>query len=105
MFEVVVMAADQKSLVAAIDKLKPDLVVADLSLSVSGGNITRFLKQRYSGILLIILSLHDDGMVVEECLAEGAAGFVLKRTAAVDLIPAVREVLRGRLYVSPDAMD
>jgi DNA-binding NarL/FixJ family response regulator len=104
MFEVVVMASDEKSLVAAIDKLKPDLVVADLSLSVSSeGNIARFLKKRYNDVLFIILSIHDDSTVVEECLAAGAAGFVLKRTAAMDMIPAVREVLQGRTFVSRSA--
>jgi DNA-binding NarL/FixJ family response regulator len=101
MFEVVVMAADEKSLVAAIDKLKPDLVIADLSLGVSSeGNIARFLKKRYPELLFIILSIHDDSTVVEECLAAGTAGFVLKRKAAMDMIPAVREVLRGRKFIS-----
>ena len=104
MFEVVVMAADEKSLVAAIDKLMPDIVVADLSLSVSSeGNIARFLKKRYPDLLFIILSIHDDSTVVEECLAAGTAGFVLKRTAAMDMIPAVREVLQGRKFVSQSA--
>ncbi len=102
MFEVVIMAADEKSLIAAIDKLKPDIVVVDLSLPVSTeGNIVRFLKKRYPDLPLIILSVHDDSTVVEECLAAGAAGFVLKRAATMDMLPAVKEVLRGRRFVSP----
>jgi DNA-binding NarL/FixJ family response regulator len=45
--------------------------------------------------------VHDEKTVVDECLSAGARGFVLKRTAVNDLIPAVEAVLRGGTYVSP----
>jgi two-component system response regulator DegU len=50
---------------------------------------------------LIVLSVHDEPTVVDQMLSAGVTGFVLKRAAATDLIPAVREVLQGRTYVSP----
>jgi len=50
---------------------------------------------------VIALSVHDVQTVVDACLAAGAKGFVLKRTAVDDLIPAVEAVLRGDIYVSP----
>ncbi|MFQ5960680.1 MAG: response regulator transcription factor [Candidatus Methylomirabilales bacterium] len=102
MFEAVVMVADEQSLLEAAEKLKPDLVVVDLSMPVSEEvNVARRLKTRYPELKLIILSVHDEPTVVKETLATGALGFVLKRSAATDLIPAVEEVRQGRTYVSP----
>jgi len=102
MFETVVMVADENSLLEAADKLKPNLAVVDLSMPVSEGpNVARRIKQQHPNLKTIILSVHDEPTVVNEALAAGASGFVLKRAAATDLIPAVREVLQGRPYISP----
>jgi DNA-binding NarL/FixJ family response regulator len=103
LFTAVVMVADEASLFAAISKMTPDVVVVDLSLPVAGGcNIMRQLSSRYSGLKIIVLSVHDEPAAVQASLAADVAGFVLKRTAALDLVEAVKEVLEGRTYVSPD---
>lgn len=104
MFQTVVMVADEPSLLETIEKLNPDLVIVDLSMPVSEEvNVARRLKARHPELKVIILSVHDEPAVVKETLATGALGFVLKRSAATDLIPAVREVRQGRTYVSPAA--
>jgi two-component system secretion response regulator SsrB len=96
------MVADKNSLFEAAEKLKPDLAVVDLSLSGNGGiNMVSQIKRRFPDLKLIILSVHDEPTVVNEVMAAGAAGFVLKRSAANDLILAVEEVLQGGTYVSP----
>jgi len=101
-FEVVVMVADEKSLLDSLQKVLPDLVVVDLSMpSNEESNVARRIKQTAPEMKIIILSVHDEQSVVDDCLSAGAAGFVLKRTATNDLIPAVWKVLRGRTYVSP----
>ena len=48
----------------------------------------------------IILSVHDEQTVVDECLAAGAKGFVLKRSASDDLLPAIKAVMQGGTYIS-----
>lgn len=102
MFEKVFMVADETSLIEAVDKLKPDLIVADLSLPVMKEiNIARRLTKAFPEIKLIILSVHDERTAVGECLEAGAVGFVLKRTAVNDLIPAVEAVMDSATYVSP----
>ena len=104
MFQTVVMVADEPSLLETVEQLKPDLVIVDLSMPVSEEiNVARRLKTRYPELKVIILSVHDEHTVVKEVLAAGALGFVLKRSAATDLIPAVQEVRQGRTYVSPAA--
>ena len=101
-FNVVIMVADEKSLLDSLDKVSPDLVVVDLSLPITEEiNVARRIKKHNPDTKIVILSVHDEQTAVDECIAAGAAGFVLKRTAANDLIPAIWEVLKGRTYVSP----
>ena len=101
-FDVVVMVADEKSLLDSLEKVSPDIVVVDLSLPITQEiNVARRIRKRNPEMKVIILSVHDEQTVVDECISAGAAGFVLKRTATNDLIPAVFEVLKGRTYVSP----
>lgn len=102
MFETVVMVADKASLFDTAEKINPDLAVVDLSLPVSSEiNIARQLKDRYPDLKIIILSVHDEETVVSEIMNVGVSGFVLKRSAASDLFPAVDKVLGGKTFVSP----
>jgi DNA-binding NarL/FixJ family response regulator len=101
--ESVLMVADEVSLMQAVERTIPDLVVADLSFPVSGAkNIVRLIVKHHPDIRVIIMSVHDERTVVNEVMNAGADGFVLKRRASIDLIPAINEVFQGRRYVSPD---
>ena len=103
-FESVVMVADENSLLQTAEKLRPDLVVVDVSLPTTGSkNVVAVLRERYPELRLIALSIHDESVAVERLLASGASAFVLKRCATTDLVPALEEVSAGRVYVSPDA--
>ena len=101
-FTATVMVADEASLLEAVPRIEPDLVVVDLSLPTSGGvNVVPSLLRRYPGLRVVVLSVHDEQVALSQALGAGAAGFVLKRTAAIDLPAAVDAVLRGETYVSP----
>jgi DNA-binding NarL/FixJ family response regulator len=101
-FATTLMVADEGSLLDAVGRIQPDLVVVDLSLPVSGcANVLNALFGRYPGLNVIVLSVHDEPSAISRALDAGAKGFVLKRTAAVDLTAAVDAVLRGEFYVSP----
>lgn len=102
LFDVSVMVADVQSLSDAVVRNDFDLVIADLSIPrKSDENVVRLLKRVCPDLRLIILSVHDEPVAIEECLKAGAQGFVLKRSAVDDLIPAVEAVMRGETYVSP----
>jgi DNA-binding NarL/FixJ family response regulator len=106
MFDKIFMVADEESLLEAAEKIAPNLIVADLSLPVTKEiNIARRLKKTFPEIKLIILSVHDEPTAIKECMDAGAAGFVLKRTAVNDLVPAIEAVLQDVKYVSPSAMN
>jgi two-component system secretion response regulator SsrB len=102
LFESVLMVADEHSLMEALTPFKPELVVVDLSLPGEGeANIARRLMEHDPDLRVIVLSVHDEPTVVSQMLRAGVAGFVLKRSAATDLVPAVKAVLGGGTYVSP----
>ena len=100
--DVIYMVVNEKSLVDAVARAAPDLIVVDLSMPVSSEtNVVRLLRKICPEIPVIVLSVHDHRAVLDECFAAGAKGFVLKRTAVNDLVPAVATVMSGRNYVSP----
>lgn len=98
----VVMVADQPSLVEALNKIKPELAIVDLSLLIHGGlNTAGELIKRFPDVKIIILSEYDEPGVVEEILSAGVCGFVLKQYAGTDLPEAVESVNEGRFFISP----
>ena len=100
--ETVLMVADENSLNEVLQHFNPDVVVADLSLPISTKtNIAWVLKEKFPNVKVIILSLHDEKAVMDDVMAAGVEGFVLKHRAVVDLIPAIRGVLQGGKYISP----
>jgi DNA-binding NarL/FixJ family response regulator len=102
-FETVLMVADEISLYQTLENYVPDVVLADLALLISTEtNIAREIKKHFPEIKVIILSIHNEKSVVDDVMATGVEGFVLKRRAVIDLVPAIREVLLGRTYISPD---
>ena len=99
--ETVLMVSDEASLWGALENFAPDVVVADFSLPCSAGtNVARALKNKYPSVKVVILGLYHEKPVMDEMMATGVEGFVLKRRVAIDLIPAIREILQGRTYVN-----
>ena len=102
LFDAILMVSDEDSLLIVAEKVRPELIVVDLSLPVSSQiNVARRLSSKFPDTKFIILSIHDESVAVNECLEAGAAGFVLKRAAATDLVPAIEAVRRGETYFSP----
>jgi len=104
--DAILMAVDEVSLLEAVQKIIPALVIADLSFPVSGAtNVVKLIKQCNPAIKIIILSTYDDPPAVDEIMKNGADGFVLRQRAVVDLIPAVREVCQGARYKSMSSIE
>ena len=100
-FDSVVMVADLDSLLDAASRMEADLVVLDLSLGTGRcGEAVKAVKKAYPGMKVLVMSLHDEPGAVQEAVSAGADGFVLKRSAAADLLPAVEKILSGKTFFS-----
>lgn len=90
----------------AIERLKPDLVIVDLSLKGAGGlELLKDLKIRHPEIPALVLSMHDETLFAERALRAGARGYVMKQEAVNELEHAVRRVLGGKVYLSQAMSD
>lgn len=94
-------AENHDQAIEAIKKLKPDLVIADISLKNSSGlELTKTIKKQYPALPVLIQSMHDETMYSERALQAGAMGYVMKDAPTESLLAAVRAVLAGRVYTS-----
>lgn len=101
-FQTVVMVSSYESLLEATIKIRPDLIVADLSLpSSSGRKLLLNLDERLREFRLIVLGTYNEKDIVKNIMKTGVKGYVLKRSTATDLLLAVDKVISGEIYVSP----
>lgn len=101
-FELVASVEDGQALLVEAQKLQPDIILLDISMPrLNGIDAARQLTKLLPSAKLIFVTQHSDSDFVTEAFRAGAAGYLLKRSAASELIAAIREVLKGRHYVSP----
>jgi DNA-binding NarL/FixJ family response regulator len=85
----------------AIAKLKPDLVIADISLKDSSGlELMRNIKAQFSGLPVLVVSAHDETIYAEVAFRAGALGYLMKEEVLEKIPAAIRRVLSGNIYVS-----
>ena len=102
-FEVVGIVFDGESLVQASSRLNPDIILTDISMPIlSGFEAVDRLRKWGSTAKVIFLTAHSDPDFVRAGLATGASGYVFKLRVATDLLVAIREVLEGHIFISPD---
>ena len=100
--EIVGQVGDGRALVEAADKLKPDVIVLDISMPMLNGlEAGRQIKQKHRSMKLVYLTMNEDADLAAEAFRAGASAYLLKRSAASELLTAIREVVQGRSYVTP----
>jgi two-component system response regulator NreC len=101
-FEIVGEARDGREAVRCVEKLGPDLLLMDLSMPrMSGMDAIREIKKRYPDTKIIALTVHKTEEYLLTTLQAGADGFVLKDATHDELIMAIKNVMRGKSYLSP----
>ena len=101
-FDVVGSVDNGKDLVSEAARLKPDVIVLDISMpGLTGIEAAQELRAAGSTAKLVFLTVHERVEFVRACLAEGALGYVVKSRLAVDLLSAIHEALAGRRFISP----
>ena len=101
-FDVVATVADGHALVAAATVLKPDVIVIDVGMPLLNGlEAFRQLKQKMPGVKFIFLTMNEDPELAVEAMRCGASGYLLKKSAASELLQAMQSALRGKPYITP----
>jgi len=100
--EIVGTVSDGRSLVVEAQRLKPDVVVLDIAMPLLNGlDAGRQIKQLMKGVKLVFVTMNEDPDLAAEAFRAGASAYLLKRSAASELMVAIREVMKGRSYVTP----
>ena len=100
--EIVGTVSDGRALVVEALRLKPDVVVLDIGMPLLNGlDAGRQIKQLQKSVRLVFVTMNEDSDLAAEAFRAGASAYLLKRSAASELLVAIREVMKGRSYVTP----
>jgi len=101
-FELLDVVEDGRALVAAAKRLRPDVIVADITMPhLNGIDALRQLKKDDPSVKVVFLTMHQEVAYARRALEAGASGFVLKHSAPAELITAIRAALSGKTYITP----
>ena len=101
-FDVVGAVGDGEQLIAAARRLRPDVIITDLSMpGLSGIEVLALLKRERIPSKVVVLTMHNDGERASQALREGASAFLLKESAGEELVTAIEHALQGRTYLTP----
>jgi DNA-binding NarL/FixJ family response regulator len=94
-------AEDAPEALEKIQATQPDIVIADISLKTTHGlELVKDLQSCAPSLPVLILSMHDESLYAERVLRAGAKGYITKQEATKKILPAIRKVLDGQIYVS-----
>ena len=100
-FDVVATVADGHALLASALTLKPDVIVVDISMPLLNGlEACRQIKGKIPSIRIVFLTMNEDPELAVEAMKSGGSGYVLKKSAASELLQAMQAALRGKSYVT-----
>ena len=101
-FDIVACVTDGRALIEAARRLKPDVVVADISMPVLNGlDAVRYMKKDGDPTKVVFLTMHAEAAIAVEAFRAGASGYVLKQSAGDELIAAIHASLEDRTYLTP----
>jgi len=99
-------AEDHQSACELIEKTKPDLALVDLTLKESDGlELIKDITVLYPQLKTLVISLHDERVYAERALRAGARGYIMKSEATENVMTAIRNVLKGMIYLSGDMQE
>jgi DNA-binding NarL/FixJ family response regulator len=101
-FDVVATVGDGRALVKIAATLRPQVIIVDIAMPLLNGLDAGYqVKQLLDSVKLVFLTMNTDPALAAEAFRRGASGYLLKTSSASELIVAIREVLKGKSYLSP----
>ncbi len=102
-YELVGMATDGRQLVELASRLRPDVVVVDISMPLLNGiDAARQIREQDTDVKIVVLTMHPDAVYATRAIEAGASAYVLKHSASDELVTAIQAALRGDTYISPE---
>ena len=100
-FNSIVMVSDEKSLTDILPKIDADLVLLDQSFIVTRApDVVSLVNKFDPDLKIIVLSTYEEPEYMQQCMSSGASGYILKRSAAKEIIQAIEKVLSGKTYIA-----
>jgi len=100
-YSVVAEASSAEVALDIMEKEDIDFAVIDISLKgMSGLQLIRKLKNKYPGIYILVVSMHDETLYAERALDTGADGYIMKEEASNNILKAIKQILSGKIYLS-----
>lgn len=100
--EVAGEAADGKTACELVSKLQPDILVVDISMPhLTGTQAAEWIRREFPRVKVLALTVHEERSYLQQLLEAGAAGYVLKRSAAEELVRAIQVIHSGGMYLDP----
>lgn len=94
-------SASASDALKAVKDCKPEIIIVDLSLEDGSGiRLIENLMYTYDNLLILVYSMHDESTYAERCLRAGAKGYITKQEPSEKIVPAIRTVLNGEIYLS-----
>lgn len=99
---VIAEAANGREAVIATERLRPDVVVMDFSMpGLNGLDASRQIRQRAPNTKILVLTRHEDKEYIKSILKAGATGYLIKKSAADELVLAIQAVYQGDIFIDP----
>ncbi len=95
-------AASAEEAIGILGNHKPDIAIIDISLegNVNGIDLVKAIKQRHPSIIILVLSMYEESLYAERAIRAGARGYLNKKAATKNIIPAIRTILNDEIYLS-----
>ena len=101
-FEVVGTVSDGRAMLEAASQLKPDVIVVDVGMPLMNGlEAALRVKEQMPNVRTVFLTMNEDADLAAEAMRAGASGYLLKSSAACELIRAIQMALKGKTYITP----
>jgi DNA-binding NarL/FixJ family response regulator len=101
-FEIVGIVENGRDLLTSAASLRPDVIVVDISMPLLNGiEAARRMRKIPHAPKIVFLTMHEDATFAKAAFRAGASGYVLKRSAPAEVMAAIQEASRGRIYISP----
>ncbi|MDR3237864.1 MAG: response regulator transcription factor [Spirochaetia bacterium] len=99
-------AGDAESAIADINDKNPDIVLVDINLKgTSGIDLIKAIRSRYSGVNVLVLSMHEENEYIERAMRAGAKGYILKNDSEELVFEAIASVIKNRIFLSDGIKD